>query len=135
MQKEAEANTSVGFVKEHRFAFYKWVFGIVGPVIAGLILWHLTHEDVAVERKSIDSQAGITLIKNYDSEFENMTKKRALAAIAILEFLSKGNWSSVTNNTDGLDEVLGFFDTLGYGLEKKQFDAETVCTNISVTIF
>ncbi|HTB83069.1 MAG TPA: hypothetical protein VK742_05390 [Candidatus Sulfotelmatobacter sp.] len=45
LQKQAEVKTSIGFVKEHRFAFYKWFFGIVGPVIAGLVLWHLTHQD------------------------------------------------------------------------------------------
>ncbi|HTB83070.1 MAG TPA: hypothetical protein VK742_05395 [Candidatus Sulfotelmatobacter sp.] len=55
-----------------------------------------------------------------------MTKKRTSAATAILEFMEKSDWSAVTNNTDGLDAVLGFFDTLGYGLEKKQLDADGV---------
>ena len=125
LQKQAEAKTSIGFIKEHRFAFYSWFFGIVGSVIAGFVLWHLTHEN-APKKESNNQQASITIIKNYESEFENMTKKRASAAVAILEFLSKGNWSSVTNNTDGLDDVLGFFDTLGYALERKQFDSDTV---------
>ena len=125
LQKQLAANTSLGFIKEHRLGFYKWFFGIVGTIIAGLVLWHLTHEDTTVKEDN-HQQTGIALIKNYNSEYENMTKKRASAAVAILEFLSKGNWSSVTNNTDGLDDVLGFFDALGYGLEKKQLDSDTV---------
>ncbi len=55
-----------------------------------------------------------------------MTKKRALAAVAIREYLSKGDWNSITNNTDALDDVLVFFDTLGYDLEKKQIDSDMV---------
>lgn len=44
LKRQAEAQTSVGFIKEHRFAFYKWFFGIVGTIIAGLILWFITHQ-------------------------------------------------------------------------------------------
>jgi hypothetical protein len=123
--KESEANTSVGFIKQHRFAIYKWVFGIVGSIIVGLVLWHLTREK-AISTDTNNQQVGILLTKGYDNEFNDMTRKRALAANAIQEYLAKGNWNLVTNNTDALDAVLGFFDTLGYSLEKKQVDSDAV---------
>jgi hypothetical protein len=44
LKRQAEVQTSVGFIKEHRFAFYKWFFGIVATIIAGLILWFITHQ-------------------------------------------------------------------------------------------
>jgi hypothetical protein len=47
LQHEAESRTSIGFIKEHRFSFYKWFFwivaAVVGTVIGGYILWRLTH--------------------------------------------------------------------------------------------
>src|SRR5207244_9241736 len=39
----ARANTSIGFIQQHRFAAYRWFFGIVGAAIAGYIVWYLTH--------------------------------------------------------------------------------------------
>jgi hypothetical protein len=33
-----EARTSIGLVKQHRFAIYKWVFGIIAGIIVGYIL-------------------------------------------------------------------------------------------------
>lgn len=41
---KAKASTSIGFIQQHRFAFYKWFFGIIGTLIAGYILWYLTHQ-------------------------------------------------------------------------------------------
>jgi hypothetical protein len=64
--------------------------------------------------QSANNQFDTTLAKKYDEQFENMTRKRARAAIAIQEYLSKGDWNLVTNNTDALDDVLGFFDIMGY---------------------
>jgi hypothetical protein len=66
------------------------------------------------------------LVKNYDDRFENMTKRRALAAITIQEYLSKGKWSLVTNNTDALDDILGLFDTMGYDQEKGLLDPDAL---------
>jgi hypothetical protein len=43
LQKQAAADSSVGFIKNHRFSFYKRVFGIVGTVVAGLIFWFISH--------------------------------------------------------------------------------------------
>jgi hypothetical protein len=43
LQQEAVADTSAGFIKEHRFSFYKWFFGIVGAIIAGYFVWFITH--------------------------------------------------------------------------------------------
>ena len=59
-------------------------------------------------------QYDTALAKSYDDKFENMTQKRLKAAVVIQEYLSKGNWNLVTNNTDALDDVLGFFDIMGY---------------------
>lgn len=64
------------------------------------------------EQANVENQ--IAVAKDYDSRFENMTGKRAKAAIAIQEYFSKGDWNKVTNNTDGLDEVLGLFEIMGY---------------------
>ena len=85
--------------------------------------------DVVIQQngnQSTSSKYDTALIKSYDDKFEHMTKRRELAAIAILEYLSKGNWNSVTNNTDALDEVLGFFDTLGYDEEHGLVDPDVV---------
>ncbi len=43
LQQKAGANTSVGFIKEHRFSFYKWFFGIVAAIIVGYFVWYMTH--------------------------------------------------------------------------------------------
>ena len=43
LKKQATADTSVGFIKEHRFSFYRWFFGIVAAVVAALYVWYLTH--------------------------------------------------------------------------------------------
>jgi hypothetical protein len=43
LQQKAATRTSVGFVKEHRFSFYKWFFGIIAAIIAGYALWLITH--------------------------------------------------------------------------------------------
>jgi hypothetical protein len=43
-----------------------------------------------------------------------MTKKRAVAATALFEYMEKGKWTLVTNDTQGLDAVLLFFDRIGY---------------------
>ena len=41
LKKQGSVNTSVGFVKEHRFAFYKWFWGIVATVIAAVVVAYL----------------------------------------------------------------------------------------------
>jgi hypothetical protein len=63
----------------------------------------------AFQRHATDTQ----LIRYYDDQFSNMTQKRKLAASALEEYMIKKKWSLVTNNTDGLDDVLNFFDALG----------------------
>ncbi len=65
-----------------------------------------------------NSLSDVAVAKDYDDKFEHMTKRRALAAIVVQEYLSKGKWSLVTNNTDALDDVLGFFDLMGYDQER-----------------
>ena len=42
LQQKAEERTSIGFIKQHRFPFYAWFFGIVGAVIAGYLIWLYT---------------------------------------------------------------------------------------------
>jgi hypothetical protein len=43
LKQREEALTSVGFVKQNRFHFYKWFFGIVAAIVAGYFVWRLTH--------------------------------------------------------------------------------------------
>ena len=43
LKRQAGLGTSVGFIKEHGFSFYKWFFGIVATIIAGYFVWRLTH--------------------------------------------------------------------------------------------
>lgn len=38
MEQREEAKTSIGLVKQNRFAIYKWVFGIIAGVIVGYLL-------------------------------------------------------------------------------------------------
>jgi hypothetical protein len=84
-----------------------------------------TGKDVIVQQL-INPLNASTLTKDYDAKFEGMTKKRAQAASAILEYLSKGKWSLVANNTDALDDVLGFFDTMGYDEEHGSLNADVL---------
>lgn len=56
-------------------------------------------------------------IKYYDEKFDQIDQKRILACIALKEYYQKGNWNLVTNSTDGLDYVLGFWDNLGYDVQ------------------
>lgn len=84
--------------------------------------------DVVIQHNNqpTNSQFDTTLIKSYDDKFEHMTRKRALAAIAIEEYLSKGKWNLVTNNTDGLDEVLSVFEIMGYDEQHGLINPKTV---------
>jgi hypothetical protein len=65
------------------------------------------------------------LIKEFNREFENeMTQKRKLAAVAITEYLEKGNWDTVTNDTDAVDKVLEFFERIGFDEQRGVISAE-----------
>lgn len=44
LKHAAEAQTSVGFIKTHRFKAYAWFFGIFAAVAVALYVWYLTHE-------------------------------------------------------------------------------------------
>lgn len=65
-----------------------------------------------------------------DSRFENsrMIQHRKYAAASIKEYLSSTNknWTTLTNDTDDLDYVLGFFDELGYDLEHGRISADVI---------
>ena len=41
LKEKATSKTSIGFIKQHRFAFYKWFFAIVSAVVVGYVLWLL----------------------------------------------------------------------------------------------
>ena len=43
LKHAAEAQTSLGFVKTHRFKVYGWFFGIFAAIAAALYVWYLTH--------------------------------------------------------------------------------------------
>jgi hypothetical protein len=76
-----------------------------------------------VNIQSTDKANEIQIIND---EFEKMTVKRQKAGIVCLEYLSKGDWNLVTNNTDGLDDVLNFFDGVGYSLENQKVSSNDV---------
>lgn len=65
-----------------------------------------------------------TLARYYSDKWDNCTQKRKLAAITLVEYLEKGNWNSVTNDTYALNAVLGFFDTLGHDVLCGQMSAK-----------
>jgi hypothetical protein len=44
LKHAAEAQTSIGFVKTHRFKVYGWFFGIFAAIAAALYVWYLTHQ-------------------------------------------------------------------------------------------
>jgi hypothetical protein len=92
-------------------------------LIWGVFIWY---KPAPEKPQTVDSKYDTTLAKDYDTRFENMTKRRALAAITIQEYLSKGKWSLVTNNTDALDDVLGFFDLMGYDQERGLLSPDTL---------
>ena len=95
-----------------KWSLEKWC-GVIGTIVAVFaVIWaiFIWYKPTPEKPQSTD----INIAKNYDDRFESMTKKRASAAIAIREYLSKGDWNLVTNNTDGLDEVLGLFEIMGY---------------------
>jgi hypothetical protein len=75
---------------------------------------------------NIQSADSLQIIKQYDDKFEAMTAKRAKAGTACLEYLSKTNWDLVTNDTDGLDDVLNFFDLMGYDMESQKVSSNDV---------
>ncbi len=95
-------------------------------LIGGAIWKVYTLPKSAAAPPAIDVKYDTALAKDYDTRFENMTKWRALAAITIQEYLSKGKWSLVTNNTDALDAVLGFFDLMGYDQERGLLSPDTL---------
>lgn len=68
------------------------------------------------------------LARTYDERFnsERMISNQVRAATALKEYHQKGNWGLVTNNTDSLDYVLGFFDDLGYDEQHGKISAETI---------
>jgi hypothetical protein len=82
-----------------------WIVAIAS-LILGLILQLLA----ASNHHAYDTDA----IKYYDEKFDNMEKKRISAATVLKEYYEKKNWDAVTNSTDDLDYVLGFWDELGY---------------------
>lgn len=65
-------------------------------------------------------------IKYYDDKFDSMVQKRISAATALKEYYLKENWDLVTNSTDSLDYVLGFWDNLGYDEQHGKISADVV---------
>ena len=43
LKRQTEAQTSVGMIKQNRFNFYRWFFGIVAAIVTGYVVWRLTH--------------------------------------------------------------------------------------------
>jgi len=97
-------------------------------ILAGLIFASLVFQFwSAFHRYNYDTD----LARYYeDNKFENprMIQHRSQAAAALLEYLSNTNenWDSLTNSTDGLDYVLGFFDELGYDEQHGRISADVI---------
>jgi len=115
------------------------LIGGIAIVIAAVIPLVLHQEDKAMQSISnangniqagrdvnIESSDSAQAIKQYDDKFDNMTAKRRVAGIVCLEYLSKTNWDLVTNDTDGLDDVLNFFDLMGYDMESQRISSNDV---------
>jgi hypothetical protein len=94
--------------KSHHFHkwFRKWGWHCIAVVVIGTIV---SHTMAAAHHHNYDPE----LVLRFEDKFDGMKQQRAQAATAIYEYLQKGNWDSVTN-TDDLDNVLGFFDELGF---------------------
>jgi hypothetical protein len=111
-------NTYVGPTDNHGNTIYN------GPVAIGY------NAHAGPDSVSIGAHAGPqydpSLIRKYDDQFEGMTKKRLQAALAVQEYMKKGDWNLVKANTDGLDDVLGFFETLGYDEQHGTISPEAV---------
>jgi hypothetical protein len=94
--------------KPHRFYkwFRKWGWHCIAVVVIGTIV---SHTMAAAHHHNYDPE----LVLRFEDKYDGMKQQRAQAATAIYEYLQKGNWNSVTNTGD-LDDVLGFFDELGF---------------------
>jgi hypothetical protein len=63
----------------------------------------------------------------YEDRYEEkMIRHRVSAANALKEYRVKHDWLLVTNSTAGIDEVLGFLDTLGYDEQHGKISADAV---------
>jgi hypothetical protein len=66
---------------------------------------------------------------HFEENFDKLHQERVAAATAINEYLAKGkNWNSVTNEDelDGLENVLSFFEELGYQLKNEQVSGDVL---------
>lgn len=62
--------------------------------------------------------------KYFDDKFsDKMIHTRVSAGIALKEYRKKRDWALVTNSTAGLDDVLGFFDSIGYDQQHGKMSA------------
>lgn len=115
------------------------LIGAIAVVVAALVPLVLHQEkkpSQSISNSNGNIQAGrdieiingdsAQVIKQYGDKFDAMTAKRRDAGIACLEYLSKTNWDLVTNNTDGLEDVLNFFDLMGYDMENRRVSSNDV---------
>jgi hypothetical protein len=119
------ASTQGGKGKKRPLSAYLWCVLLVlfmGINLAFQIVTGFQRHAEEIQRHTYNTD----LIKNYEVKFDNMTKKRMLAATALSEYLQKGKWNVVTNDTDALDDVLGFFEELGYDEQKGVISAEVI---------
>lgn len=75
-----------------------------------------------------------TLVRYYDDKWDDSTQKRKLAATTLIEYLQKGDWSSVTNDTYALNSVLGFFDKLGQAVVQGQMSGNVAHEHFAADI-
>jgi hypothetical protein len=75
------------------------------------------------QRRNFDTES----VRYHDDKFnDKMVHNRVSAAIALMEYRQKRDWAKVTNSTDGLDAVLGFFDSLGYDWKHGKISADVL---------
>ena len=110
----AKKNKSQQKKREQKKFQFKLMLAVTFVVsIFGLVA-HIIAFNKQEDSKSFNTDIGKQYLDKYDTDF--MLKQRSKAAQALTEYLSSTNqnWATMTNGTGALDEVLGFFDELGY---------------------
>jgi hypothetical protein len=120
-KKNDELNKLARAKSAKKAGWHTWNLNRLIWIACGLSLFGAFAQFMAfTQHRTYDTDA----IKYYDEKFNKMEQKRISAATALKEYYQKGNWDLVTNSTDRLDDVLGFWDNLGYDEQHGKISAE-----------
>jgi hypothetical protein len=104
--------------RKHKFLTVCWVLLIFSVAVGFVAQGFIQFEE---HRYSGD------LVLRLDAKFDGMKEERAEAARAVSAFLGKGSWDAVSDQErDGLDDVLGFFEEVGFLWKTNRVSAEEV---------